>query len=121
VAVAWPGYPPPRYHPGDRVHCRKVGVTKAVASSRWDGAEYNYTLVDADGVHDTGYLEAELRCVKRAPREKSMRKPPNPNVQLGRSDYRNSKNRYENGFPADSDDHRAWDRGWMAEHRANNR
>lgn len=56
----------PRYRKGDVVRSRKVGVTKEVWGSRWDGAEYRYVLVDADGVRDHGYLEAELRCLKRA-------------------------------------------------------
>ena len=48
-----------------------------------------------------------------------MRKGPNPRVKLGRFDYHNSKEREDNPFPPGSDDFKAWDRGWMKEHKAN--
>lgn len=48
-----------------------------------------------------------------------MRKPPNPRVKLGRSDYPNSKEREDNPFPKGSPDFKAWDRGWYAEWKAN--
>ena len=48
-----------------------------------------------------------------------MRKAPNPRVKLGRQEYHNSKEREDNQFPKGSDDYKAWDRGWMKEHRAN--
>jgi hypothetical protein len=50
-----------------------------------------------------------------------MRKPPNPCVRLGRTDYHNSKEREGNPFAKDSADYKAWDRGWMAAHREANR
>jgi len=50
-----------------------------------------------------------------------MRKGPNPRVKLGRESYCNSKERDENPFPKGSGDHKAWDRGWMAERRENER
>ncbi len=46
-----------------------------------------------------------------------MRKPPNPAVKLGREEYHNSKDRTDNPFPKGSENHKAWDRGWMKENR----
>lgn len=50
-----------------------------------------------------------------------MRKAPNNNVKLGRESYRNSKERHDNPHQPGSADYKAWDRGWNAERRENER
>lgn len=53
--------------------------------------------------------------------EKARRKPINPAVKQGRFDYQHSKERDDNPYDRGTDNHKAWDRGWMAERRENDK
>lgn len=54
---------PPRFPVGTVVFSHVFhdpGTTKTVYAAKWDGAEYRYTLQDASGTQDYGYLDKDL-------------------------------------------------------------